>query len=646
MRNIVITLFLTVSYSILETGYGQRKKCGVEKFQCKNGECIASVLLCDGRPDCKDESDETFAECTKPYIICPHYAFRCAYGACVDGDATCNGVKDCIDNSDETLSRCNSSNNASTVCLKNQFKCNNGECISRNNLCDGNADCTDSSDETFIQCGALPCEQFFFRCRYGACIDIDLKCNGVINCVDGSDEDPKLCTTTVRPTTRPVTPPVTYPVTPPTSKPKVSCIAPAQPQNGFWKLHKSQCSTGEDCNVEQGVRFDPGAYLIYSCNRGYKIEGRPDVICGLGGEWLYIPRCIEVRCKNLNSAAVSAEYSYFGSSVVSYDSPKPNTVATLKCRNSYREDQRFSSSASVTCNENGQWEPEPMRCLAVCGVVPANVKPLIVNGTQANITQFPWHATLYRAQTTDAPKEFICGATIIQDSLLVTAAHCVSDDSWKYYVAAGNIFRDYDSSFHNAKYVKKATVEEVHISCDYNGILGSYAADIAVLKITEPFVFSSLLQPICLDFSNNILLDPEMYGRVAGFGRTATGSSSFVLQTLTLPFVPKRKCTDASVTYETQNYITYDKLCAGYTNGSSVCEGDSGGGLIFQWGSLWYLKGIVSVSLGTRTVGGTRQCDSTTYTLYTAVSFHMSWVEQFLHSMELLKPLPTCNAKQ
>ncbi|XP_054004456.1 modular serine protease-like [Hylaeus anthracinus] len=642
MKTMTIGFILIIACAI-EYGYGQNKLCGLDKFQCKNEHCIASELLCDGRADCEDGSDETREECSKPGITCPGYAFRCAYGACVDGDKTCNGVKDCIDNSDETISRCRGSqHNSSTTCSTDEFKCSNGECISASNLCDGTPDCADKSDETFIQCGSIACSQLLFRCHYGACIDGNLKCNGVINCADSSDENPELCgSVTEKSPDTDTSPWIPLPT-------REFCNAPPQPQNGYRKLHKSQCSIQENCDIEEGTELQPGAYLVYTCRKGYKIKGSPDVVCGVGGKWLNIPICEEIRCKSLLSTSVTAWCKY-DDQEVSCDSALPRTQGEMSCRNSYRPDITSPLHLTVRCNENGQWEPEPMRCIPECGITHPNATPLIVNGTRPNITEFPWHATIYRAEAPDAIKEFICGATIIHEKLLVTAAHCVFiertktlDDPSKYYILTGNIYKDYDSILHNPLTVKRAKVKNIYIVCNYLGLEGNYAGDIAILEITKPFVFSSLLLPICLDIYHQVELEVGTLGKVAGFGKTQFGTYSSILQSLTVPYIPLNQCLSSSDPFETKRYVTIDKFCAGYTNGSSVCDGDSGGGLVVQSGNLWYLKGIVSVSLGVKVTGAGRTCDSTTYSLYTIVSRHMTWIQDVILRLQINKSFPSC----
>jgi len=74
-----------------------------------------------------------------------------------------------------------------------------------------------------------------------------------------------------------------------------TCRAPPQPQNGHWKLDRSQCSSGRECNVPEGTELGLGSHLIYSCNSGYKIRGPADVNCSIGGKWLNIPICIGIK---------------------------------------------------------------------------------------------------------------------------------------------------------------------------------------------------------------------------------------------------------------------------------------------------------------------------------------------------------------
>lgn len=63
-------------------------------------------------------------------------------------------------------------------------------------------------------------------------------------------------------------------------------------------------------------------------------------------------------------------------------------------------------------------------------------------------------------------------------------------------------------------------------------------------------------------------------------------------------------------------------------SGSSVCDGDSGGGLCFEKDNVWYLRGIVSVSPENR---GT--CDYNSYVGFTYISHFRDWIrEAFVNS--------------
>ncbi|GBP30620.1 CLIP domain-containing serine protease 2 [Eumeta japonica] len=92
---------------------------------------------------------------------------------------------------------------------------------------------------------------------------------------------------------------------------------------------------------------------------------------------------------------------------------------------------------------------------------------------------------------------------------------------------------------------------------------------------------------------------------VAGWGLTSeNGEESPVLLYENLPYVDIDKCID-NAPRNFRRFITSDKICAGYTNGTALCRGDSGGGLVFRGlheskekgdRLRYYLKGIASTA--------------------------------------------------
>lgn len=106
---------------------------------------------------------------------------------------------------------------------------------------------------------------------------------------------------------------------------------------------------------------------------------------------------------------------------------------------------------------------------------------------------------------------------------------------------------------------------------------------------------------------------------MAGWGITeANKNVSPVLRYLTVEVKPKLLCKNETKEFY-RDFVTFDKICAGLRNkSSSVCEGDSGGGLVAPYETKFHLLGVVS--LIPRKEDSEGSCDSQQYGIFTNVA--------------------------
>uniref|UniRef100_A0A182JNP4 Peptidase S1 domain-containing protein n=1 Tax=Anopheles christyi TaxID=43041 RepID=A0A182JNP4_9DIPT len=237
---------------------------------------------------------------------------------------------------------------------------------------------------------------------------------------------------------------------------------------------------------------------------------------------------------------------------------------------------------------------------------------LIVGGTVARHGEFP-HMARLAIQNENGEMVFACGATLISEQWVMTAAHCL--ESQTIMIRLGEL-KEGDDEFGDP-----IDVQVTQIVKHPNYKPRTVYNDIALLKLAHPVTFSSRVRPGCLYSSSTI---DRTKAVAIGFGSTeAYGAGSKELLKVSLDLFTTAACT---VFFQRNRRVPQglrdSHLCAGYLGGGrDTCTGDSGGPLQISSDDeacLAQIIGITSFGIG---------CGSTTPGIYTRVSEYIDWIE-------------------
>ncbi|XP_067015807.2 serine protease gd isoform X2 [Anabrus simplex] len=264
----------------------------------------------------------------------------------------------------------------------------------------------------------------------------------------------------------------------------------------------------------------------------------------------------------------------------------------------------------------------------ICGrSVQAN--ELVVNGHVTKRGEWPWIVAIFN--TTLRGQEFLCSGTLINRRHVVTAGHCiklpdrppVNPKALVVYLGKYRLRRFAEPD------VQPREVERAFVHPDF-GLGTSFDADVAVLLLTEPAVFTRYVIPICL-WDRSPSLEPLVgtLGTVVGWGRDELGSKTTDEPRLVeMPIVSQEECLHSRMDFYS---ITSNRtLCAGFRNNTGPCNGDSGSGMVLPLSESsrprWFLRGLVSVSLYDREKNS---CDLGNYVVFTDLAKHQAWLATF-----------------
>ncbi|KAM8804096.1 transmembrane protease serine 11C-like [Rhynchonycteris naso] len=273
--------------------------------------------------------------------------------------------------------------------------------------------------------------------------------------------------------------------------------------------------------------------------------------------------------------AVLKFISYFKNKAAKFQN-RIKTILHQKLNSETGSLQIDSSSFKISDLEMPTAENLLHTCCGRRTITPSGHK--VAGGMDAEPGEWPWQASLQRNSI------HRCGATLISNSWLVTAAHCFirGNDPKEWNVSFGLLLSDP---------LTRRTIKNIIIHEDYH--YPEHDNDIAVVNLSSPVLYTSNIRRACLPEAT-YTFPPNSEAVVTGWGTLKSdGTSPNILQKGVIKIIDNETCNKEEI-YSGE--IKPGMLCAGFLEGKvDACQGDSGGPLVSaDHKGIWFLAGIVS----------------------------------------------------
>ncbi|XP_036128696.1 transmembrane protease serine 11G-like [Molossus molossus] len=227
----------------------------------------------------------------------------------------------------------------------------------------------------------------------------------------------------------------------------------------------------------------------------------------------------------------------------------------------------------------------------------------IADGYIARKADWPWQASLQMEGI------HFCGATLISEEWLLTAAHCFDNyKNPKLWMASFGTTLSHP--------LLRRRVQSIVIHENYAA--HKHEDDVALVRLSTPVLFSDDVHRVCLpDATFEVLPKDKVF--VTGWGALkSNGPFPNTLRQVEIEIISNDICNTINVY---GGAVSSGMICAGFLSGKlDACEGDSGGPLVTARArNIWYLVGIVSwgIDCGKENKPG----------IYTKVTCYRDWIK-------------------
>ena len=256
----------------------------------------------------------------------------------------------------------------------------------------------------------------------------------------------------------------------------------------------------------------------------------------------------------------------------------------------------------------------------------------INNGKQASQIDFPFQCQLFKDKKTNTSP--FCSASIISPLYLLTAGHCLVDNSH----TLAKVYALVESETNGQVVSKKIFVHEKYYESIQNS--GFILNDIGLIYLSEAVLFNTHYRPICIhEASLDDMMEQDLI--VAGYGGKET------LKQATFNVATQKDCENEHgfeaemMTFDNGTKIENawsNKFCAAAASSSkeiATCSGDSGAPLMIEMNELILGKLTVKYSLVGIVSAGAEKCSSEHLpTIFTEIYNYSEWIRNTINGTE------------